>query len=63
MQEIKDSPIQVTTKKVKVRNEAIQWYVPVKFPLRDQCTPNDHHSSALLYGRTVDANPTKVHIF
>ena len=28
--------------------------------LRYQCTPNDHHSSAPLYGRTVDANPTKV---
>ena len=31
--------------------------------LRYQCTPNDHRSSAPLYGRTVDANPTKVYIF
>ena len=32
-------------------------------PLRYHCTPNDHHSSAQLYGRTVDPNPTKVYIF
>ena len=28
--------------------------------LRYQCTPNDHHSSAPLYGRMVDANPTYI---
>ena len=31
--------------------------------LRFQCTPNDHHSSAPLYGQTFDANPSKVYIF
>ena len=35
----------------------------ITFALRYQCTPNEHHSSAPLYGRTVDVNPTKVYIF
>ena len=44
------------------------FFVPLVFcynmgSLRYQCTPNDHRSSAPLYGRTVDANPTKVYIF
>ena len=32
-------------------------------PLRYQCTPNDHHSSVPLFGRTVDTNPTKVYMW
>lgn len=36
-------------------------FVWIRF--RYQCTRNDHHSSAPRYGRTVDANPTKVYIF
>ena len=35
------------------------YFVAVSCPLRYQRSPNDHHSSAPLYGRTVDANPTK----
>ena len=36
---------------------------PNHLRLRYQCTPNDHHSSAPLYGQTFDANPSKVYIF
>ena len=38
-------------------------YGTYEFELRCQCTPNDHHSSAPLYGQTFDANPSKVYIF
>ena len=44
-------------------NLLIKIKLTIKWSLRYQCTPNDHHSSASRYGQTFDANPSKVNIF
>jgi len=53
-----------TGRKVEIFTRLRAGYVVIKKKkLRCQCTPNDHHSLAPLYGQTFDAKPSKVYIF